>query len=72
MEDFDSTNECVYQCNKHKLEAPHGLLLSLQNCLVNVVNPKTVGRGGGSPINPQQLSHRQLDALWLLITSTCQ
>ena len=47
MVDYDSKNVCVYQCNEDKLEAAHGLLLSLQNWFVGVVNPTTVGSGGG-------------------------
>ena len=51
MVDYDSKNVCVYQCNEDKLEAAHGLLLSLQNWLVGVVNPTMVGRGGEGASN---------------------
>ena len=48
MVDCDSKNKGVYLCNLQKLEALHDLFLSLQEWLVEVVNPKTVGvRGGG-------------------------
>ena len=47
MIDCDSKNKGVYLCNLQKLEALHDLFLSLQEWLVEVVNPKTVGGGGG-------------------------
>ena len=47
MIDCDSKNKGVYLCNLQKLEALHDLFLSLQEWLVEVVNPKTVGVGGG-------------------------
>ena len=53
MVDYDSKNVCVYQWNQHKLEAPHGLFLSLQNWFVGVVNPTTVGSGGGIQSTPR-------------------
>ena len=46
MIDCDSKNKGVYLCNLQKLEALHDLFLSLQEWLVEVVNPKTVGVGG--------------------------
>ena len=50
MIDCDSKNKGVYLCNLQKLEALHDLFLSLQEWLVEVVNPKTVGVGGGGGV----------------------
>ena len=50
MIDCDSKNKGVYLCNLQKLEALHDLFLSLQEWLVEVVNPKTVGVGGGGVV----------------------
>ena len=83
MVDYNSKNVCVYQCNQHRLEAPHGFLLSLKNWFVGVDNPTKVGRGGEGrryPIDPQlafiilTVQHWKYtpDALWLLITFNCQ